>query len=256
MGQRSQIYIRYTDEKINKCYLTARNFSWNYGERMISRLRHTLEWIEERRREGMFWHFSTEPKKMIHILETNFNLKDVCFSMDIIKEYFELFQVDGEPFNDSVFYFQDCNDGKLLIDIKKESIKYAFLDCECNIDNVMTAFEYMSWDSEKDWKQYLSEEEGALCIQNMNAISKLAAVMSKEEVKQFFTYDYMADMKKPDISKNRIINELLTYLMENMHWCPFKDSAAIDFDKECVGFGEQGCRECINKHIGELNKKG
>ena len=41
MGQRSQIYVRYTNEK-GEHFLTARYFGWNYGERMISRARHTL----------------------------------------------------------------------------------------------------------------------------------------------------------------------------------------------------------------------
>ena len=45
MGQRSQIYVRYQKDDAN--YLVARYYQWNYGERMISRCRHTLEWIRE-----------------------------------------------------------------------------------------------------------------------------------------------------------------------------------------------------------------
>ena len=58
MGQRSQIYIRYNVNYVsgaatknptthNYKGLIARYFGWNYGERMISRARHTLEWIKD-----------------------------------------------------------------------------------------------------------------------------------------------------------------------------------------------------------------
>lgn len=30
---------------------------------------------------------------------------------------------------------------------------------------------------------------------------------------------------------------LIQYIFNNMHWCPFKDEAKIDFEK-CVGFRE------------------
>ena len=46
-------------------------------------------------------------------------------------------------------------------------------------------------------------------------------------------------------------NKLIDYIMNNMHWCPFKDEADIDFDK-CVGFKENGCKECIYKNIDKL----
>lgn len=48
------------------------------------------------------------------------------------------------------------------------------------------------------------------------------------------------------------ISELLDYIINNMHWCPFRDEANIDFEKECVGFGESGCRECILRNIKQL----
>lgn len=56
-----------------------------------------------------------------------------------------------------------------------------------------------------------------------------------------------------DLKKYKdVTNKLLTYIINNMHWCPFKDEADIDFEKECVGFAETGCRECILKHIDQL----
>lgn len=55
------------------------------------------------------------------------------------------------------------------------------------------------------------------------------------------------------MGSEEIISELLDYIANNMHWCPFKDEANIDFEKECVGFGESGCRECILRNINQLN---
>ena len=48
-------------------------------------------------------------------------------------------------------------------------------------------------------------------------------------------------------------SKLIDFIMGNMYWCPFKDEANIDFEKECVGFREKGCKECIYKNITQLN---
>ena len=45
---------------------------------------------------------------------------------------------------------------------------------------------------------------------------------------------------------------LLDYIMRHTWSCPIKDDADIDFEKECVGYREQGCKECILRHIEEL----
>lgn len=45
---------------------------------------------------------------------------------------------------------------------------------------------------------------------------------------------------------------LVDYIMRHAYSCPVKDDADIDFEKECVGFEESGCRECIMRHLKEL----
>lgn len=52
--------------------------------------------------------------------------------------------------------------------------------------------------------------------------------------------------------KKEIISKLLDYIINSIHWCPFDDDADIDFEKECVGLGESGCRECILRNIEQL----
>lgn len=185
MGQRSQIYVRYNKE--GKSYLTARYYQWNYGERMISRCRYSLEWIKEMMEYD--WYLTTETERLKRILDTNFDMIDVVIGCDIIKEWKDEFPEDN--FNDYVFKWQDNNDGKLFIDIKDGVIKYAFLDYNCNTNKIMSAAQYMNWDS-KGWRtsEYIDAEQKALCEQNLKEIKKLAKLMTKEEVKEFITHEY------------------------------------------------------------------
>ena len=46
--------------------------------------------------------------------------------------------------------------------------------------------------------------------------------------------------------------KLIDAIMRNWFICPIKDDSKMDFEKECVGYKEPGCRECILKHIDEL----
>ena len=75
MGQRSQIYVRYTNDK-GEHFLTARYFNWNYGERMISRARHTLEWIKDNV-DYADYNFIYHSEKLARIIDVNFDMHDV-----------------------------------------------------------------------------------------------------------------------------------------------------------------------------------
>lgn len=180
MGQRSQIYVRY-DKKI----VVANYYGWNYGERMISRARHGIEYVF---RSGNYM----EKEKLSRIFDVNFDMKDVAISGDIREEWKHYFQ--DENFNDFVFRLQDNNDGKLLVDITTDGIiKYAFLDYNCNTDNIMNAEQYMDWDS-KGWEQskYIDSEQKELCRCNLQKINEMAILMTKEEVEDFVNYDYQS----------------------------------------------------------------
>lgn len=190
MGQRSQIYIRC--RKDGKNYLTANYYQWNYGERMISRCRHGLEWIKMYLDVGFDWYLTTETTKLSRIFDVNFDMKDIVPSCDIIKEWKEYAPEDA--FNDYVFLYQDNNDGKLLIDIDVDDkvIKYAFLDSGCNTEKIMSAAKYMNWDH-KGWRknEYIDDEQKALCEANIKEIKKLATLMTKEEVEDFLNCTYV-----------------------------------------------------------------
>lgn len=196
MGQRSQIYVRYTD-KNNKHYLTARYYQWNYGERMISRCRYTMEWIEAT--NEFEWYFTNEKEKLTRIMDTNFDMIDVVIGQDIIKEFVEYdkdyFNESDNPelsaFNNYIFCCQGNNDGKLFIDIKDNQIKYCFLDRDCDTKHIMSASQYMNW-NDKGWRksEYIDEDQKERCKNNLKEIPKIAKLMTKKEIDDFLKCEY------------------------------------------------------------------
>lgn len=187
MGQRSQIYIRY-----NKKLVIANYYQWNYGERMISRARHGIGYIKDNFIKYRNFIFDNPHcmKQLSRIFDVNFDMKDVQISTNIIEEWREQFFDDD--FNDVVFIQQDNNDGKLFVDILENgAIKYAFLDCNCDMKNIMSAAKYMDWDS-KDWRnsEYIDNEQKKQCEDNLKTIEEMATLMTKEEIEDFINFDY------------------------------------------------------------------
>lgn len=198
MGQRSQIYVRYNNKMI-----IANYYQWNYGERMISRARYGIEYIKHYIDNEFDFVFSDKQyiKKISRIFDTNFDMKDVALSSNIFDEFKEEKKYYKEnnievSFNDFIFKHQDNNDGKLFVDIQDNKIKYAFTDYDC--EKVMNAEQYMIWDME-DWieklKEYESEDAIKTCQENMEEISKMAILMTKEELEEFINYNYEIDME-------------------------------------------------------------
>lgn len=187
MGQRSQIYVRYQKDDTN--YLVARYYQWNYGERMISRCRHTLEWIKEYLRYD--WYLTTETETLKRYLDVNFDMKSIVIGSDIVKEWEEWDYKEETTFNDFVFLQQDNNDGKLFIDIKDGVIKYAFVDTECHTEHIMNARQYMDWDYE-DWRcsEYIDDDAKKTCEDNLKVIAEIAELMTEQELEEFITADY------------------------------------------------------------------
>lgn len=198
MGQRSQIYVRY-----NNKIIIANYYQWNYGERMISRARYGIEYIKHYIDNEFDFVFSDKQyiKKISRIFDANFDMKDVALSSNIFDEFKEEKKYCQENnievgFNDFIFKHQDNNDGKLFVDIQDNKIKYAFTDYVC--EKVMNAEQYMIWDME-DWteklKEYESEDAIKTCQENMEEISKMAILMTKEELEELINYNYKIDVE-------------------------------------------------------------
>ena len=189
MGQRSQIYVRYTNEK-GEHFLTARYFNWNYGERMISRARHTLEWIKDHV-DYADYNFAYDTKTLVRIMEVNFDMHDSMITSDIVEEYFDYGNVHY-TFEEYVFTHQNNNDGKLFIDIHPNgTIKYAFINSSCNLNKPMGGLGYMSW-NHKDWRnsEYISDEQKEKCNLNCKYLRNNFQLMTTKELKDFISCDY------------------------------------------------------------------
>ena len=209
MGQRSQIYVRFPVDNGydgKKGYgLIANYYQWNYGERMISRCRYALEFIRDASiQEYLHWYFGSNYEKFRRYLDVNFDKKDIMISTDIIKEYVEFWEECSakckdeyeRDFNYFVFDGQDNNNGKLLIDIRKDVVKYVFLGREAYDSDVMDAEGYMVWDNNETWRnrEYIDVKT---CEENIEAINGLAELMTEDEVKDFLNCKYENEPKLP-----------------------------------------------------------
>lgn len=201
MGQRSQIYLRY-----NGKLLFANYYQWNYGEQMISRARWGIEYVKDfvDAKYDFVFRDSAYITRISRVFDTNFDVKDVAISCDIVKEWEE--QFSNEPFNDVVFNEQDNNDGQLYVDIKDDKIFYCFRDWTRHEDGITTdvimdASEYMDWDC-PHWdsksehnpaydSEYLSEEVIKTCEDNIKAIEEMAELMTMEQLDDFIHGEYV-----------------------------------------------------------------
>lgn len=185
MGQRSQIYVRYNDEE-NKRRLLARYFQWNFSDSMISRANYTMLHLADVVSDtGKIGRFNVE--KIIRVIDTNFDMKDIIFSYDIWEDI-DMFDEDNYKF----IFNQDNNDGQLFIDVTSGTVKYCFMKFY-DYGEPMTAKEYMEWDSGHNWEneiEWLTSEEIECVKSNIETIDTIAELMSKEELDIFLKDDY------------------------------------------------------------------
>ena len=203
MGQRSQIYIRYNVNYVsgsstanpktrNYKGLIARHFGWNYGERMISRARYVIEEIQDEFMKYK-WNFGEKEKleKLKRFCETNFDMKDIIFSSDIVKEIEDYFDGDLQ-----YLFNQDNNDGQLFIDVTDNGIKYCFMSF-FNEGEPMNGEHYMKWNCENkqrpDWHkpyEHIDEETIKYTENNIKEINNMATLMTMDEIEAFIEDDY------------------------------------------------------------------
>lgn len=185
MGQRSQIYIRIWDKYDETYKLYAKYYDWNYGERMISRAKHGIEYIKTHLE---FIDIDSTQEKINRIFDVNFDMQDILLTSNIIEEWIEEFQNNYKA-NEYIFEYIDNNDGKLFIDITKDrEVKYCFTDYYFEI---LTPTKYMNWDC-PEWRdsKYQTKEEIQTCKNNINYINKNAKLMTKKELQDFINFDY------------------------------------------------------------------
>lgn len=153
MSERMQFYVRYCDKDNTKIW--ARDFSWCYGTRAVSRARYTIEYILHN-----FKYSSPIVERLLHILETNFDFVDYMQTANIVSEWRQYCK--NTPFEDFIKDYQN-DDGYVFIDVdvQKNYIHYAFawednMYCPLNAEEYMTAC-YGDGDG---WEQTIDKYEG------------------------------------------------------------------------------------------------
>lgn len=242
MGQRSQIYIRYnvndvrgskTDNPITVNYhgFIARYFQWNYGERMISRARGIIEAIhDEYMKYPFLWK---DPTKLVRLCDVNFDMRDIVLSSDILQEVSDYY--DGEL---TCIFNQDNNDGQLLIDVTNSGIKYCFIDGDGNT-RPMDGNAYMHWDRmceadgpDADWRTispHFTKGTIAYTERNIKKISRLATLMTSDEVSEFINADYSEYVERKEDMFD--VNDG-TAVYESPNLCPLSVGELVDVLKK------------------------
>lgn len=93
MSERMQFYVRYCDKDNTKIW--ARDFSWCYGTRAVSRVRYTIEYILHN-----FNNNIAIAERLLHILETNFDFVDYMPTINIVSEWRQYCK--NTPFEDFI----------------------------------------------------------------------------------------------------------------------------------------------------------
>lgn len=196
MGERSQIYVR-----VNKKLVVANYYHWNYGEEMISRARYGIKfindtWLEDEDFDTVYpFNEKSYHEDLRRYFDVNFDTKNIRLSSNLMDDLKDKFTKDS--FNDYMFKLLSNDDGKLFIDVllENKTIKYAFLNCECDTNNIMNARQYMDWNYDyEDWRnsEFIDKEQKTLCEENLLAIDDMAQLMTKEEMDEFLSYNYIA----------------------------------------------------------------
>lgn len=184
MGQRSEIYVAYETKNGKK--IVGRWFGWNYGERMISRVTYTAEYLKA--------HIEYEIRKesLVSIIETNFDFVDHQVTDNLVGER------NGKAGINIEEGWNGLNDGRAFIYIALDgTISYCFtnnhelkpLNCD----------EYMLFDTESCYDEYKWSNETfrksdkmKKCRSNIKWLKENAKVMTQKELEEFINAVYIA----------------------------------------------------------------
>lgn len=185
MGQRSEIYVA-VEQPDGKKKMTARYFTWNYAERMISRVAYTSKWVRTRVKDGC----AVPKEDLVSIMETNFDMVDIVRSERIESHAYNFCKLHL-PLDNGL------NDGRAFIFISKDGdIKYCFtenhslkpLDC-----NGYMLFDTESCYPEYQWKNrdYKYSDKMKRCRRNIKWLKENAKVMTQEELDNYIKSTYV-----------------------------------------------------------------
>lgn len=199
MSQSSQIYISWdlivpigTPDGKNSRQdhyegLIARYYGWNFGSRMISRARGIIEALADEYTQypGMMFQREKDIEKLVRICDTNFDMRDIMISSDILQEIRE----DADETICDLFN-QAASDGQLYIRMTNDGISYCFVenaqDIPLSAEDYMKTYEGFHWDQQGG----IPADEVPYTKDNIETIKSLAHLMTQEEKDAFVEADY------------------------------------------------------------------
>lgn len=230
MGERSDFFVRIrAKEKTSDKFYKHQAFfglyyQWCYGERMISRLRSAIDFVESdiSGRHGSYAITKEQMDRFKKYLAINFDMKDFVEPTDLIPETVDDI-IQGYDTAKSDVFDQAENHGFIYLDItlddpdqkfgdNKAKIKYAFVETEWHnkkhpLPPVMNVEQFADWDiadNERKWyepdpywedkpwgathKKRFLEEIVPTAKKNMEEINKSATLMTEDDRKDFVKF--------------------------------------------------------------------
>lgn len=230
MGERSDFFVRIrakekTSDKFYKHQaFFALYYQWCYGERMISRLRSAIDFVESdiSGRHGSYAITKEQMDRFKKYLAINFDMKDFVEPTDIIPYTVDDI-IQGYDTAKSDVFDQAENHGFIYLDItlddpdqkfgdNKAKIKYAFVETEWHnkkhpLPPVMSVEQFADWDiadNERKWyepdpywedktwgpahKERFLNEIVPTAKKNMEEINKSATLMTEDDRKDFVKF--------------------------------------------------------------------
>lgn len=230
MGERSDFFVRVrAKEKTSDKFYKHQAFfglyyQWCYGERMISRLRSAIDFVDSEisGRHGGYAINEDNIKRFKKCLAINFDMKDFLDTTDLIPETVDDI-IQGFDTAKSDIFDQAENHGFIYLDItlddpdqkfgdNKAKIKYAFVDNEYHskkhplppVRSVENFADHDIGDDERKWDEPdpywedkswgAAHKERFLNVivptakKNMEEINKSASVMTEDDRKDFVKF--------------------------------------------------------------------
>lgn len=230
MGERSDFYVRIrAKEKTSDKFYKHQAFfgiyyQWCYGERMISRLRSAIDFVDSEisGRHGGYAINKEQMDRFKKYLAINFDMKDFLDTTDLIPDTVDDI-IQGYDTDKSDIFDKAENHGYIYLDItlddpdqkfgdNKAIIKYAFVDNEYHskkhplppVRSVENFADHDIGDDERKWdepdpywedkpwgashKERFLNEIVPTAKKNMEEINKSASVMTEDDRKDFVKF--------------------------------------------------------------------
>lgn len=181
MSQKSAIAVVIDDKPV-----VMRWYSWNYGERMVSRVAHTVEWL------GRTIDLSAEYiERLTMYLSVNFDMMDVTLTDDLLSKD----EPSHKTVGDRLLASANDNDyGLIWVDTKFKTVKYAFTHWKVNnAEQALSLKEYCrvefrcDYDLDLDCRSCLPNDEAEIdLIRNKHRLRDCGVLMTSDEVLKFY----------------------------------------------------------------------